>query len=141
MKNISKILHYDEIKLGSIYSFSRTITCDDVIEYALLTGDQNPLHVNEIFAKKSQFGKNVVHGMFSASLFSTLVGMYCPGQNSLYLGQTLKFKMPLFYNETVLVSGKVSRKVDALKIIIMSTEITRGNDLIVSGEAQIQLIE
>jgi 3-hydroxybutyryl-CoA dehydratase len=141
MKNISKILHYDEIKLGSMYSFSRTITCDDVIEYAFLTGDQNPLHVNEIFAKKSQFGKNVVHGMLTASLFSTLVGMYCPGQNSLYLGQTLKFKMPLFYNETVLVSGKVSRKVDALKIIIMSTEITRGNDLIVSGEAQIQLIK
>ena len=141
MKNISKILHYDEIKLGSIYSFSRTITSDDVLEYALLTGDQNPLHVNEKFAKKSQFGKNIVHGMLTASLFSTLIGMCCPGQNSLYLGQTLKFKIPLFYNETVLVSGIVLRKVDALKIIIMSTEITRGNDLIVSGEAQIQVIE
>jgi len=141
MENIAKILHYDEIKLGSKYSFSRTITSDDVLEYALLTGDQNPLHVNEKFAKKSQFGKNVVHGMLTASLFSTLIGMCCPGQNSLYLGQTLKFKIPLFYNETVLVSGIVLRKVDALKIIIMSTEITRGNDLIVSGEAQIQVIE
>ena len=141
MENIAKILHYDEIKLGSKYSFSRTITSDDVLEYALLTGDQNPLHVNEKFAKKSQFGKNIVHGMLTASLFSTLIGMCCPGQNSLYLGQTLKFKIPLFYNETVLVSGIVLRKVDALKIIIMSTEITRGNDLIVSGEAQIQLIE
>jgi 3-hydroxybutyryl-CoA dehydratase len=141
MDNIAKILNYDEIKLGSKYSFSRTITSDDVLEYALLTGDQNPLHVNEIFAKKSQFGKNVVHGMLTASLFSTLVGMYCPGQNSLYLGQTLNFKMPLFYNETVLVSGIVLRKVDALKIIILSTEITRGHDLIVSGEARIQLIK
>ena len=141
MKNIAKTLKYDEIELGSKYSFSRTITSEDVNDYSILTGDQNPLHVNEKFAKKSQFGKNIVHGMLTASLFSTLVGMYCPGQNSLYLGQTLKFKMPLFYNETVLVSGIVLRKVDALKIIIMSTEITRGHDLIVSGEAQIQLIK
>ena len=61
MKNIAKILHYNEIKIGSKYSFSRTITSEDVNDYSILTGDQNPLHVNEKFAKKSQFGKNVVH--------------------------------------------------------------------------------
>ena len=104
MKNKAKILHYDEVKLGSKYSFSRTITNDDVIKYSLLTGDQSPLHVSEKFAKNSQFGKNVVHGMLTASLFSTLVGMYCPGQNGFYLSQTLKFRMPLFYDETVQVT-------------------------------------
>jgi len=138
MKNKAKILHYDEVKLGSKYSFSRTITNDDVIKYSLLTGDQSPLHVSEKFAKNSQFGKNVVHGMLTASLFSTLVGMYCPGQNGFYLSQTLKFRMPLFYDETVQVTGIVVRKVAALKIIIMKTEIFREGDLLISGEAQIQ---
>jgi len=141
MKNKAKILRYDEIKIDSKYSFFRTITGDDVFNFSLLSGDLNPLHVNDEFGNNSRFGKNVVHGMLTASLFSTLVGMYCPGQNSLYIGQTLKFKMPLFYEETVLVRGIVVRKVDALKIIIMSTEIFRDNDLIVSGEAQIQLME
>ena len=141
MKNKAKILRYDEIKIDSKCSFFRTITGDDVFKFSLLSGDLNPLHVNDEFGNNSRFGKNVVHGMLTASLFSTLVGMYCPGQNSLYIGQTLKFKMPLFYEETVLVRGIVVRKVDALKIIIMSTEIFRDNDLIVSGEAQIQLME
>ena len=141
MKNKAKILRYDEIKIDSKCSFFRTITGDDVLKFSLLSGDLNPLHVNDEFGNNSRFGKNIVHGMLTASLFSTLVGMYCPGQNSLYIGQTLKFKMPLFYEETVLVRGIVVRKVDALKIIIMSTEIFRDNDLIVSGEAQIQLME
>jgi len=141
MKNKAKILRYDEIKIDSKCSFFRTITGDDVLKFSLLSGDLNPLHVNDEFGNNSRFGKNIVHGMLTASLFSTLVGMYCPGQNSLYIGQTLKFKMPLFYDETVLVRGIVVRKVDALKIIIMSTEIFRDNDLIVTGEAQIQLME
>ena len=67
--------------------------------------------------------------------------MYCPGEKCLYLGQTLQFKMPLFYEETVKVKGTVVNKVDALNILTMKTEIFRDKDLIVSGEAQIQLID
>ena len=109
--------------------------------FAILSGDLNPLHVDESFGKNSKFGKNVVHGMLTASLFSTLVGMYCPGKKCLYLGQTLQFKMPLFYDETVDVKGTVVSKVDALKMLKMKTEIYRGKDLILTGEAQVQLLD
>ncbi len=141
MRNNAAIYYYDEIEIDSVYSFTRTITQDDVSTFASLSGDFNPLHVNEEFGRSSQFGKNVVHGMLSASLFSTLVGMYCPGEKCLYLGQTLQFRMPLFYGETVKVKGTVTNKVDALKMLKMKTEIFRDNDLIVYGEAQIQLID
>jgi len=139
-KNKATILNFDEIKVGSSYSFKRTITSQDVLQFSSLSGDVNPLHVDDEFAKKSPFRKKVVHGLLTASLFSTLIGMYCPGQNSLYLSQTLRFKKPLFYDETVNVSGIVMAKVDSLKIVTIKTEITREADLIVSGEAQVKII-
>lgn len=141
MKNKAAVLGYDEIDIGSVHSFTRKITRDDVTKFAELSGDLNPLHVNEVFGRRSQFGKNVVHGMLTASLFSTLLGMYCPGEKCLYLGQTLQFKMPLFYEETVEVKGTVVNKSDALNILTMKTEIFRDKDLIVSGKAQIQIID
>ena len=141
MKKTADILSYDEIEVGSVYSFSRVISQSDVLQFAELCGDHNPLHVLEDYARNSEFGNNVVHGMLTASLFSTLVGMYCPGEKSLYLGQSLQFKMPLFYGETVLVKGTVLNKVDALKMLKIKTEIFRHNDLILCGEAQVKMLE
>ncbi len=79
MKKKAAVYRYDEIDIGSVHSFTRTITHDDVLKFAELSGDLNPLHLSEVFGRSSQFGKNVVHGMLTASLFSTLLGMYCPG--------------------------------------------------------------
>jgi len=141
MKKQAAVYNYNEIEIDSTFSFTRTVTKEDVSVFAILSGDLNPLHVDESFGKNSKFGKNVVHGMLTASLFSTLVGMYCPGEKCLYLGQTLQFKMPLFYDETVDVKGTVVSKVDALKMLKMKTEIYRGKDLILTGEAQVQLLD
>jgi len=141
MKKQAAVYNYNEIEINSTFSFTRTVTKEDVSVFAILSGDLNPLHVDESFGKNSKFGKNVVHGMLTASLFSTLVGMYCPGEKCLYLGQTLQFKMPLFYDETVDVKGTVVSKVDALKMLKMKTEIYRGKDLILTGEAQVQLLD
>jgi len=141
MKKTADILSYDEIEVGSVYSFSRVISQSDVLQFAGLCGDHNPLHISEDYARNSEFGKNVVHGMLTASLFSALVGMYCPGEKSLYLGQSLQFKMPLFYGETVLVKGTVLNKVDALKMLKIKTEIFRCSDLILCGEAQVKMLE
>src|SRR3989338_2139965 len=109
---IAAQLHYEDIQVGVVYEFEQTITRDDVIRFAELSGDHNPLHVDHAFGEQSQFGKNIVHGMFAASLFSTLVGMYCPGQDALYMGQTLQFRKPLFYGDHVTVRGTVAEKSD-----------------------------
>jgi len=135
MKQKSSQLEYHEIEVESSYSFTRVLSGDDVQAFAQLSGDFNPLHVDEKFAIQSQFGRPVVHGMLTSSLFSTLVGMYCPGEKSLYLSQTLQFKMPLFYGDEVKVVGTVTGKVDAFRLLKLKTEIFRDDDLIVSGEA------
>jgi 3-hydroxybutyryl-CoA dehydratase len=135
------LLTYEEIKTGEVFAFQRTISQEDVLVFSKLTGDRSPLHINEEFGKNSKFGKNVVHGMLIGALFSTLIGMHCPGKKSLYMSQTLQFKLPLFAGDTVTVKGTVISKHDAIRIVTIKTEVFRGNDMIVTGEAKTQVVE
>ena len=133
-------LLYSDIQIGGIYEFERTITRAHVQEFADLTGDYNPLHVDKEFGVQSQFGKNVVHGMLVGSFFSTLVGMYCPGTPALYVSQTLQFKKPLFYDDTITVRGTVTDKHDSIKMVTLKTEVFRAGEVMVSGEAKVRII-
>lgn len=132
---------YSEIEMGLVHSFEKKITQLDVLNFADITGDFNPLHINQDYGKKSQFGKNIVHGMLVGSLFSTLIGMYCPGEKSLYLSQTLNFKHPLFYGDKVLVRGTVINKNDCIKIITLRTEILKDRIVVINGEAKVKVLE
>lgn len=134
-------LCYSDIKIGGIYEFERTITYADVLGFAELTGDHNPLHVDQEFGAQSQFRRNVVHGMLVGSLFSNLVGMYCPGKNALYVSQTLQFRKPVFYGDHVMVRGTVMAKHDALRMIVMRTEIMCEGEVVVDGEAKVRVLE
>jgi acyl dehydratase len=136
----SASLKYTEIEIGKVFTFQRAITQKDVCTFVALTGDRNPLHIDEEFGRNSQFGANIVHGMLVGSLFSTLVGMHCPGDKSLYMSQTLQFKLPLFVGDTVTVKGTVTQKHDAIRLVTMKTEICRGSEVIVTGEAKIRMI-
>jgi acyl dehydratase len=134
-------LGFADIKEGEIYQFTKKITFDDAMQFADLTGDFNPLHVDKEFGKNSQFKQNIVHGMLAGSLFSTLVGMYCPGKNSLYLSQTLNFKRPIFCDDTVTVKGTVIAKNDTIHLITLKTEIIKEGKICISGEAKIKVLE
>lgn len=134
-------LTYNEIEIGKAFTFQRTISQEDVLAFSALTGDTNPLHIDEEFGRNSMFGKNIIHGMLAGSLFSNLVGMHCPGEKSLYMSQTLQFKLPLFVGETVTVKGTVIAKHDAIRLVTMKTEICRGSDVIVTGEAKVRMME
>jgi 3-hydroxybutyryl-CoA dehydratase len=135
------ILSYDEIKKGSAYSFDRKITLQDVQDFANLSGDFNPLHTSPEFGKGTSFNGNIVHGMLAASLFSTLIGMHCPGEKALYLQQTLQFKSPIFPGDTVTVKGIVIDKNDSIKMITMKTEILKEGKQMIVGEAKAQVRE
>ena len=131
---------YDDVEVGTVFSFTRTISEEHVQRFAKLSGDFNPLHVDKEFGSESKFGGNIVHGMLTASLFSTLMGMYCPGEKCLYLSQNIQFKKPMFYGETIEIRGTILKKVDALKMIKVLTEVYRGEDLLLTGEANAQFI-
>jgi len=137
----AKDLSLSDIKEGETYQFTKKITGNDVLEFANLTGDFNPLHVDKEFGEKSQFKRNIVHGMLVGSMFSTLIGMYCPGMKSLYLSQTLNFKIPIFYDDTVTVKGTVTAKNDAIHLITLKTEIIKEGKICINGEAKIKILE
>ncbi len=102
------------------------------------TGDYNPLHMSEEYASSTSFKKRVCSGMFLASFFSRLVGMYLPGKHALHISQSLNFVNPCFIGETITVEGKVIDKSPATKIIKLETTITNeSGKRIIDGKAQV----
>ena len=136
----AKDLLFTDIAVGNTATFERTITAQDIAVFANLSGDTNPLHVNEAYASQTQFGQPLVHGMLLAGLFSTLVGMHLPGKRCLYLGQTLQFKKPVFAGDTVQVQGIVVTKSVSTWILTINTVITKNGEETVTGVATVQVL-
>jgi len=131
---------YEEIETGKIFEFKRLLTSQDVSDFSKLTGDENPLHLDEKCARNTKFGNRICQGMLAASLFSALFGMVCPGKNNLYLSQTLNFKRPIKINSEIKVRGTVEKKIDSLKILLVKTEIFCNENVVIDGEAKVQII-
>ena len=112
---------FDEIMLGVKTKFTVQINESTINEFARISGDHNPLHMDEQYAAKTQFGKRVCHGMLLASFFSRLVGMYMPGKNALYFSQTLNFQTPCFVGDKVTIEGEVIDKSQSTRIITIKT--------------------
>jgi len=129
---------FDEIEIGMQKSFKIFISEDRLDDFAKLSGDDNPLHMNEEYASSTSFKKRVCSGMFLASFFSRLVGMYLPGKHALHISQSLNFVNPCFIGETITVEGKVIDKSPATKIIKLETTITNeSGKRIIDGKAQV----
>ena len=130
------------IKLGQEKKFEVIITESMLKKFAELSGDYNPLHMDNDYAKTTIFKKRICHGMLIASFFSRLVGMYLPGKNSLYFSQSLKFISPCFIGDKIFVEGKVLDKSNATRIITLKTVITNEDGKhIVDGQAKVQMKE
>jgi len=90
-----------EWKVGTTASLSKTISEYDVYSFAGITGDFNPAHINEEYAKSSRFGTRIAHGMLSAGLVSSVIGMKLPGPGTIYMEQQLRFTAPVFIGDTI----------------------------------------
>jgi 3-hydroxybutyryl-CoA dehydratase len=134
-------LNFEEIKIGDIVEFTEVLSSERVEAFAELSGDTNPLHTDRDYAGKTQYGARIVHGMFLASFFSKLVGMYLPGKKCLYLGQELKFIKPVFIAETVKIRGEVTNKSDSTGVIQIKTTIeNEQGEEVVTGVAQTTML-
>ena len=91
----------DDFEVGQHVTLTKTFTAKDVERFIEITGDVNPLHVDEAFAAKTQFGRRVIHGMLTASILSTMVGMLLPGTGAIYRSQTIHFLRPVHIGDTV----------------------------------------
>lgn len=132
---------FEEINLNDIVSFNKKFNKKDVLSFANLSGDYNPLHVDEKFGKESIFGKNIVHGMLITSLFSKIVGVHCPGEKSLYLSQSVEFRKPLFFDEEIEVRAEVIKKISSIKVIELKTEVFRKKEKLITGIAKVKILD
>ena len=130
---------YDEIAVGDTASFSKTITESDIHSFSALSGDFNPIHVDAVYAETSSLGKKtggrIAQGMLSASLFSTLVGMYIPGKGALYVSQTCNFKLPVKIGDTLRAECEVVEKREKGRIIMQMRCLNQHGKLVLEGEA------
>lgn len=132
----NQLTTFDDLKIGQKASLTKTITEDDLSHFISITGDVNPLHVDKTFAEKTFFGQRIAHGMLSASLFSTMVGMHIPGMGAIYKSQTLEFLRPVFIGDTLCVWFEIM-KIDRKKqeIWIKSWIENQDGNIVIQGQA------
>tara|TARA_B110000014_G_C20096180_1_gene574587 strand:- start:1134 stop:1565 length:432 start_codon:yes stop_codon:yes gene_type:complete len=131
-------LSFNEIEIGQTKNFQVVITESLVNDFAKLSGDFSPIHVNSEYANSTKFKGRIVHGMLLASLLSRMVGMYLPGKHALYSTQTLEFHNPCFIGEEVTVSSTVIDKSESTKIVKIESKITNEkNEILLNGIGRI----
>lgn len=134
-------LAYEDIKVGDEASLTRTITEVHIVNYAGLTGDMNPFHMDHEHATQSMFGERIAHGMLVAGLISAVLGTQLPGPNSIYLGQDLSFTAPVKIGDTVRVTVTVTEKRDDKRIIkLRTTAVNQRREMVIDGTAVVKKV-
>lgn len=130
--------NFSDINIGDTATYSKTINEADILKFADLTGDYNPIHTDEEFAKGSRFKKRIAHGMFTASLISTIIGTKLPGVNTIYLSQDLKFMAPVYIGDTIIVEVEVVDIVKGKNILTLKTLVkNQYNVTVIEGHAKV----
>ena len=125
-------------QIGDSDEITKTITSSDIEMFADVTGDHNPIHVDDAFAKTSRFGRRIAHGMLTASLISSVLANKLPGEGSVYLGQTLQFVAPVFPGDEVTARVTVKEICEDKPILKLETIcLNQRNEIVIRGQATV----
>lgn len=127
----------EDLEVGMSATYGKTITEADVVLFAGISGDDNPIHIDEEYASGTRFKGRVVHGMFLAGLISCVVGTRLPGPGAIYMGQTLKFRSPVRIGETVRVVATVSAVDRERRRVKLEARCMVGERLVAEGEGEL----
>ena len=128
---------FEDLELGMSASVSRTVSEADILMFAGVSGDTNPVHLDQEFAASTRFGGRIAHGMLSAGLISAVFGTRLPGPGSIYLSQTLKFKAPVKIGDTVVARVTVKELKTEKRRAVFSTVCSVGSTVVLDGEAEL----
>lgn len=134
---------FQDLDVGHKESFTETISESNMMAFRELTGDLNPLHNNESFAKEKGFDGRVVYGLLNASYFSTLVGMYLPGEKCLIQEVKYKFMKPAYIGDELVISGEVTEKDERTNQLFLKVRIEKKSDetTIIRGTMVVGVLE
>ncbi len=132
-------LFFEDLEVGMSASLLRTVMQSDVVGFAELSGDRNPVHLSEHFAVKTPFGGRIAHGLFTASLISALLGTRLPGPGAIYLSQTLNFRAPVRIGDVVTAQVEVIEIDPERKRVRLHCECLVDGAPVLDGEALVKV--
>jgi 3-hydroxybutyryl-CoA dehydratase len=142
MSDLLKELHglyFEDLKEGMTASLGKTVTDTDLVMFAGLSMDTNPVHVNEEFGKATMFKGRIAHGMLGAALLSAVFGTRMPGPGCIYVAQSLKFKAPVRVGDTMVARVTVKELHEKKKFVDFDTVVTVGDKKVIEGEATLMV--
>ena len=125
----------EDLAVGMTASFRKTVTDEDIVRFADISGDRNPVHLDQAYAEKTMFKGRIAHGMLSAAFISTVFGTQLPGAGCIYLSQSLMFRAPVMIGDTVEATVTVIAIDAAKRRVTFETRCCVGETLVVEGEA------
>jgi 3-hydroxybutyryl-CoA dehydratase len=133
---------FESLAVGQTAQMAKTITLDDIVAFAALTGDANPVHLDETVAARSRFGRRIAHGMLSAGLISAVLGTSLPGPGVIYLSQTLRFTRPVFPGDVITAVVEVVELIPAKRRARLATICrNQADEVVLDGEALVMVPE
>ena len=127
----------EKISVGMQVSYSQTITDADIKNFAGISGDRNPVHLDDNYAEKSRYKKRIAHGLMTASYFSSLFGTKIPGEGGVYVSQSLQFKSPVYMGDTVTATVEVLSVNTVKRRVLFRTLCKVGSKVVTDGEAEL----
>jgi 3-hydroxybutyryl-CoA dehydratase len=129
----------EDIFIGQTAVYAKTVTEADVVLFAGISGDTNPVHLNDDFANTTQFKGRIAHGILTASFISTVLGTRLPGPGCIYLSQNLKFKAPVRIGDTVQARVTVTEVVTEKRRVLVKTVVSVGDTVVIDGDAMLMV--
>ncbi len=132
---------FESFQIGEKAEFKHVITQDDIDRFVAITGDDNPVHVDEQYAAQTSLKSPIAHGMLSASFISTMVGKHLPGNGALWLSQNLNFQHPVRVGDELTIRAEVLKKQSRQKVLTLKTEVfNQFKQVVISGEGQVKVL-
>jgi 3-hydroxybutyryl-CoA dehydratase len=132
-------LVFQDLRLGMRETYSKLVTSSDIVCFAEISGDRNPIHLSEDFAAKTPFGGRIAHGLYTASLISAVIGTRLPGPGAIYLSQTLRFLAPVRIGDTVEACVEITELSEKGKRAKLACQCKVGETIVLEGEALVKV--
>ncbi|HEY9348623.1 MAG TPA: MaoC family dehydratase [Inquilinus sp.] len=128
---------FEDLAVGMSANFGKTVTEADILMFSGVSGDTNPVHLNQVYAEGTRFRGRISHGLLSAGFISAVIGTRLPGPGSIYVSQTLQFKAPVRPGDTVTARVSVAGMMPERNRVVLQTRCYVGDRLVIDGEAVI----
>lgn len=130
-----RVLHFEDLHVGMCETLMKTVMDSDVVGFARLSGDDNPIHLCDVYAAQSRFGQRIAHGLYTASLISAVLGTRLPGPGAIYRSQTLNFHAPVTIGDVVTVTVEVIELIEKGRRVRLACEALVDGKPVLDGEA------